>query len=121
MQTIVQKWVEVLLALPVTAKCERYGQHVMHMQWMDAPDSLIEALSGVESEHQGDEQEDSHGEEYDLETFRQAVLLGQHPDGDTLGHDMPVWRSNRGKNFGMGGIFKMVVARVNRKEDTIEA
>lgn len=68
------------------------GQHMMHMQWMDAPDIRIVALSAEENEHQGDEQEDAHGEEYNLDTFRQAVVLGQHPDGDALSSDMPRWQ-----------------------------
>ena len=37
MQSIVQKWVEVLLALPVRRRCKQWsGQHVMHVQWMGA-------------------------------------------------------------------------------------
>ena len=70
----------------------RGGQHVMHMDVMDAPDIRFDALSAEESEHQGDDQEDEHGEEYDLATFRQAVVLGQHPDGDALSRDMPRWQ-----------------------------
>ena len=69
----------------------RGGQHVMHMDVMDAPDIRFETLSTEESGHLGDEQEDEHGEEYDIETFHQAVVLGQHPDGDTLSRDMPRW------------------------------
>ena len=30
-------------------------------------------------------------EGYDLETFRLAVVKGQHPDGDPLKDDMPRW------------------------------
>lgn len=69
----------------------RGGQHVMHMEVMDAPDIRIKTLLSEESEHQADEHEDEHGEEYDLETFRKAVVLGQHPDGDALNRDMPRW------------------------------
>jgi hypothetical protein len=72
------------------------GQHTMHMQWMDAPDIRLAALSAEESEHQEDELEDahehSHSEEYDLEMFRQAVILGQHPNGDFLSREMPRWQ-----------------------------
>lgn len=68
----------------------RGGRHVMHMDVMDAPDIRFKTLL-EESEHQADEQEDAHGEEYDLETFRNAVILGQHPDGDALSRDMPRW------------------------------
>ena len=29
--------------------------------------------------------------EYDLETFKKAVIAGQHPDGDSLDINMPRW------------------------------
>jgi hypothetical protein len=61
------------------------------MNVMNAPDIRFETLSTEESRHQGDEQKDVHGEEYDLDTFRKAVVLGQHPDGDALRCDMPRW------------------------------
>jgi hypothetical protein len=70
----------------------RGGQHVMHMDVMDAPDIRIAVLSAESDEHQEGEHEDEHGEEYDLEAFRQAVVLGQHPDGDSLSRDMPRWQ-----------------------------
>jgi len=70
----------------------RGGQHVMHMDVMDAPDIRFAALSAESDEHQEIEHEDEHGEEYDLEAFRQAVVLGQHPNGDSLSRDMPRWR-----------------------------
>jgi len=70
----------------------RGGQHVMHMDVMDAPEIRIAALSAESDEHQGDAHEDDHGEEYDLEAFRRAVVLGQHPDGDSLNRDMPRWQ-----------------------------
>ncbi|MGC8879123.1 MAG: c-type cytochrome [Anaerolineae bacterium] len=62
------------------------GRHVMHMRVMDAPDIRIKALMSESEEHGG-----GHGE-YDLETFRKAVVEGQHPDGETLSRDMPRWR-----------------------------
>lgn len=62
------------------------GRHVMHMTVMDAPDIRITALSSEADEHGGD-----HGE-YDLETFRKAVVDGQHPDGKSLNQDMPRWQ-----------------------------
>lgn len=65
------------------------GLHLMHMQQMDAPDIRFEALSEEAGEHQGNEHEDAHGEGYDLETFRQAVVLGQHLEGDAHSSDMP--------------------------------
>jgi hypothetical protein len=68
------------------------GQHLMHMQWMEAPDIRFVTLSKEENGHQGNEHEDAHGEEYDLETFHQAVVLGRHPDGDALNRDMPRWQ-----------------------------
>jgi len=61
----------------------RGGPHWMHMQPMDAPDIRYSAL--VKDEHEGGAME------YDLEMFRQAVVLGQHPDGEALSADMPRW------------------------------
>jgi cytochrome c553 len=69
------------------------GQHVMHMQTMDAPDIRLSALRSheAEDEHQ-DEADDDHEESaYGLDTFRQAVIEGQHPDGDPLDSAMPRW------------------------------
>ncbi|NQU75124.1 MAG: c-type cytochrome [Planctomycetes bacterium] len=63
------------------------GQHVMHMQVMDAPDIRGAALAG--EGHEGEESE--HGGQYDLETFRLAVVEGRHPDGELLDADMPRW------------------------------
>ena len=73
----------------------RGGEHFMHMNVMDAPDIRYTALSSEEGEHGGEltEGEDGHGE-YDLETFRMAVVLGQHPDGESLDEDMPRWQLN---------------------------
>ncbi len=64
----------------------RGGKHIMHMTVMDAPDIRIAALSKEFDEHGG-----GHGE-YDLETFRKAVVYGQHPDGKPLSPDMPRWQ-----------------------------
>lgn len=66
----------------------------MHMDVMDAPDIRIAALSAESDEHQGDAHEDEHGEDYDLEAFRRAVVLGQHPNGNSLSRDMPRWVIN---------------------------
>lgn len=75
----------------------RGGLHRMHMQVMDAPDIRYSALSKELEEHAEDnrngEHQDEHAE-YDLEDFRRAVVLGQHPDGEPLSHDMPRWRIN---------------------------
>jgi len=65
----------------------RGGLHWMHMQQMDAPDIRYSALI---SDHDEGEEE-MPMEEYNLETFHQAVVLGQHPDGDSLSYDMPRW------------------------------
>lgn len=62
------------------------GEHIMHMTVMDAPDISIAALSSESDEHGG-----GHGE-YDSETFRKAVVDGQHPDGEALSQDMPRWQ-----------------------------
>ena len=67
----------------------RGGIHMMQMQWMDAPDIRYDALLSEAEEHGGDEQE--HHGEYDLDTFRMAVIEGKHPDGDPLDRDMPRW------------------------------
>jgi hypothetical protein len=64
----------------------RGGRHLMHMTVMDAPDIRIEALSSEADEHGG-----GHGE-YDFNTFRKAVVEGQHPDGEPLNQDMPRWQ-----------------------------
>ena len=62
----------------------------MPMDVMDAPDIRFTALSSEEEEH-GEEHGDEHGE-YDLDSFRLAVIGGAHPDGDPLSRDMPRWR-----------------------------
>jgi len=74
----------------------RGGQHVMHMQTMDAPDIRWEVLNGeLESEHGGEtEGEAGHAEahtSYDIETFHLAVVEGKHPDGASLSTNMPRW------------------------------
>lgn len=63
----------------------RGGRHTMHMQVMDAPDIRYETLNSNED---GMEHTQS---EYDLDTFRQAVVEGKHPDGEALSTDMPRW------------------------------
>lgn len=68
----------------------RGGRHVMHMDVMDAPDIRWSALAG--EAHSEDEHDHEHGGDYDLETFRRAVVDGEHPDGGTLSRDMPRWR-----------------------------
>ena len=71
----------------------RGGKHVMHMQAMDAPDIRFAALNGETNsgEHQDGEHAEEHPGEYTLETFRQAVVEGQHPGGEALSQDMPRW------------------------------
>jgi cytochrome c oxidase subunit 2 len=66
----------------------RGGLHWMHMQQVDAPDIRYSTLL---NDHDEGEEEMSM-DEYDLDTFRKAVVLGQHPDGDTLSIDMPRWQ-----------------------------
>jgi cytochrome c oxidase subunit 2 len=73
----------------------RGGEHVMHMQVMNAPDIRYSALSGEAEEHSGGEENPEHAGEhegYDLEDFRLAVVEGVHPDGEPLDRDMPRWR-----------------------------
>lgn len=70
----------------------RGGRHTMHMQVMDAPDIRYETLNSEEGEHGGSEDGMEHTQgEYDLDMFRQAVVEGKHPDGETLSRDMPRW------------------------------
>lgn len=78
----------------------RGGQHVMHMQLMDAPNIRWAALAehGHE-EGEGDANDHAAGEEheageggYTLEMFRKAVIEGQHPDGEPLDEEMPRWQ-----------------------------
>lgn len=68
----------------------RGGQHMMHMLWMDASDVRYKTLAAEDGEHAGE----GHGEEYDLENLRKAVVLGLHSDGDVLRQDMPRWQIN---------------------------
>jgi hypothetical protein len=67
----------------------RGGLHVMHMEVMDAPDIRWSALTS--EAHEGQEA-GGHAGDYDLETFRMAVVEGKHPDGEPLETDMPRWR-----------------------------
>ncbi len=74
----------------------RGGVHTMMMQVMDAPDIRWLTLTGeVEGGQQAEQKhEDEHAEvhaEYDLESFRLAVVDGQHPNGEKLSNDMPRW------------------------------
>lgn len=73
----------------------RGGVHVMHMDVMDAPNIRWVALSGHGGEHDGGdgESDEAHDDEatYDIDTFRLAVTQGIHPDGRSLGDDMPRW------------------------------
>ena len=65
----------------------------MHMEVMDAPDIRWPALIGESGEGHGAEEEGGdHAAEYDLDTFRLAVVDGKHPDGKPLKADMPRWR-----------------------------
>lgn len=62
------------------------GRHTMHMTVMDAPDIRYVELAGEMEEHGGQEGE------YDLTTFKKAVIDGEHPDGDSLDRNMPRWK-----------------------------
>ena len=63
----------------------------MHMDVMDAPDIRIAALNSDIDDHGDDGHGDEHSE-YDLDSFRLAVIGGVHPDGETLSREMPRWR-----------------------------
>ncbi|HLF02742.1 MAG TPA: cytochrome c [Anaerolineales bacterium] len=84
----------------VCASCHgpngRGGQHIMHMQTMDAPDIRWSVLSGeMNGEHGGEtETESGHGDGdsgYDFDKFRLAVVEGKHPDNTSLSSNMPRW------------------------------
>lgn len=69
----------------------RGGVHIMHMQVMDAPDIRWESLATEEETEHADQESEHHGT-YSLETFRRAVVDGEHPDGEPLSNDMPRWQ-----------------------------
>ena len=69
----------------------RGGTHFMHMQTMDAPDIRLSALQGDEEDTSHDDEHDDAHASYDLESFRQAVVLGKHPNGDATSKEMPRW------------------------------
>ena len=69
------------------------GQHIMQVRVMDAPDIRWRAVTGEADEGgEGEEEHAEHAAEYDLDTFRLAVVEGKHPDGKPLKADMPRWR-----------------------------
>ena len=70
----------------------RGGIHTMHMDVMDAPDIRYITLSSEEEGHGGDHDHGEEHDEYDVESFRRAVVEGQHPDGEPLSREMPRWR-----------------------------
>lgn len=72
----------------------RGGVHLMHMQIMDAPDIRYVALVSESEEHSGEGHGDEETGEYDLDSFRLAVIEGKHPDGGTLDSEMPRWQMN---------------------------
>ena len=71
----------------------RGGVHaMMGMQTMNAPDIRWVVLTGeLEGEHGGESEVGHGGGEYNLETFRLAVVKGQYPDGTSLSANMPRW------------------------------
>lgn len=69
----------------------RGGTHYMHMQVMDAPPISYDALVEMMQEESG---KVSPIDGYTLDSFRQAVVDGKHPDGDELDRDMPRWQMN---------------------------
>lgn len=64
----------------------RGGQHLMHMQIMDAPDIRWHVLAGEEGDH-----EMAH-DPFTPETFAQAVRNGIDPAGHPLDPAMPRWQ-----------------------------
>lgn len=70
------------------------GQHLMHMDLMDAPDIRWNTLSS--SEH-GDHAEDEHDEAaYDEQSFLLALREGVTPGGHRLSREMPRWEIEEG-------------------------
>lgn len=69
----------------------RGGVHVMHMSPMDASDIRWSSLASEMDDGHNDEPEGEHGQGYDLETFRLAVVEGRHPNGSDLSRNMPRW------------------------------
>jgi cytochrome c oxidase subunit II len=67
----------------------RGGVHVMHMETMDAPDIRWPALAAMAAKDRG--LPGGQGN-YDLATFRQAVVEGQDAAGQSLDDDMPRWQ-----------------------------
>ncbi len=69
------------------------GAHFMRMDLMQAPDITYKGLSGEQDMDNDGEEEHVHGDAaYELEDFRQAVVLGNHPNGESLDNDMPRWQ-----------------------------
>jgi mono/diheme cytochrome c family protein len=63
----------------------RGGAHVMHMRTMTAPDIRYVELRSM-SELKGRQRP------YDIDDFRQQVVIGRHPDGTDVKADMPRWK-----------------------------
>lgn len=68
------------------------GTRFLHMTRIEAPDIRWSTLASEDGDDHGD---DGHGE-YDIETFRDAVTAGRHPDGSPLSSDMPRWELSEG-------------------------
>ena len=69
------------------------GEHMMHMEVMDAPDIRWSELA-EHHHHEGESEAESgkeHHNDYGFENFRNAVEKGRHPDGDKLSENMPRW------------------------------
>lgn len=69
----------------------RGGPRMFHMQLIEAPDIRFVALVREGGDHGEEDHADEHGD-YSLEDFRRAVVDGQHPDGESLGPEMPRWQ-----------------------------
>lgn len=65
------------------------GQHVMHMQTMDAPPIYYSALTSMKVEDSGGTQTPGG---YTLEDFRKEVVGGTDVNGEPLEADMPHWQ-----------------------------
>lgn len=69
------------------------GQHLMHMQLMDAPDIRWRTLTEAEGAAHADEDEHEMAHDpFTPETFAQAVRNGVDPAGNALDAAMPRWQ-----------------------------
>lgn len=73
------------------------GTYFMHMEVVQAPNITVGELNGEQHEPaSGGEDHHDADEAYELDDFRQAVVFGRHPNGDSLDTLMPRWKMELG-------------------------